>query len=192
MESTRKIGQDRYFLKILAVWSIFVQKSTFGNWAFAQFLSFEWRNGSQNRNVLEKLSGTGPFWKFWLFGQGQGSTWSKHFLFPFFLFKFFFFFFWQAVRTGLGFQVGPGQTESVWTNGSDRSGWWRHKDVIARVYQRMACGSLERSAGACERMRTDGGTCFAEAVFVGASSGAWRRVDWRLGLKFLGLVNLRP
>ena len=90
MESTRKIGQDRYFLKILTFWSIFVQKSIFGNWTFTQFLSFEWRNGSQNRNVLEKLSGTGPFWKFWLFGQGQRSTWSKHF----FLSLVFFFFFW--------------------------------------------------------------------------------------------------
>ena len=90
MESTQKIGQDRYFLKILTFWSTFVQKSTFGNWTFAQFLSFEWRNGSQNQNVLVKLSGTGPFWKFWLFGQGQGSTWSKHFLFLlFFLFKIF-------------------------------------------------------------------------------------------------------
>ena len=91
MESTRKIGQDRYFLKILTFWSTFVQKSTFGNWTFAQFLSFEWRNGSQNRNVLVKLSGTGPFWKFWLFGQSQRSTWSKHFLFLLFFFylKFF-------------------------------------------------------------------------------------------------------
>ena len=93
MESTRKIGQDRYFLKILTFWSTFVHKSTFGNWTFAQFLSFEWRNGSQNRNVLEKLSGTSPFWQFWLFGQGQGSTWLKHFLFLiyfiFFLFKIF-------------------------------------------------------------------------------------------------------
>ena len=81
MESTRKIRQDRSFLKIFTFWS------TFGNWTFAQFLSFKLRNGSQNWNVLEKLSGTGPFWKFWLFGQGQGqgSTWSKHFLFiPFF------------------------------------------------------------------------------------------------------------
>ena len=103
MESTRKIGQDRYFLKILTFWSIFVQKSTFGNWTFTQFLSFEWRNGSQNRNVLEKLSGTGPFWKFWHFGQGQGSTWSKHF---FSLTLFFFFFFRR---------FGPDQvSRSVW------------------------------------------------------------------------------
>ena len=29
MESTRKIGQDKYFLKILTFWSTFVQKSTF-------------------------------------------------------------------------------------------------------------------------------------------------------------------
>ena len=90
MESTRKFGQDRYYLKILTFWSIFVQTSTFGNWTFTQFLSFEWRNRSQNWNVLEKLSGIGPFWKFWLFAQGQGSTSSKHF----FLSLFFFFFFW--------------------------------------------------------------------------------------------------
>ena len=88
MEFTRKTGQDKYVLKILTFGSIFVQKSTPGNWTFEQFLSFEWRNGSQNWNVLEKLSGTGPFWKFWLFGQGQGSTWSKNFfsLSPFFFF----------------------------------------------------------------------------------------------------------
>ena len=127
MESTRKIGQDRYFLKILTFWSTFVQKSTFGNWTFAQFLSFEWRNGSQNRNVLEKLSGIGPFWKFWLFGQGQGSTWSKHFLFLlFFLFKIFCSWF------------GPGQVSRSVKPVSGRcvisdiivlevSGGWRHQ-----------------------------------------------------------------
>ena len=114
MESTRKIGQDRYFLKILTFWSIFVQKSTFGNWTFTQFLNFEWRNRSQNRNVLEKLSGTGPFWKFWFFGQGQGSTWSKHF-FSLSLLFFFFFFLW---RFGPGqvsrlVQVKPGRSEQT-------------------------------------------------------------------------------
>ena len=113
MESTRKIGQDRYFLKFLTFWSTFVQKSTFGNWTFAQFLSFEWRNGSQNRNVLEKLSGIGPFWKFWLFGQGQGSTWSKHFLFLlFFLFKIF------------CSRFGPGQVSRSVKPVSRR---WRHQ-----------------------------------------------------------------
>ena len=69
---------------------------------FAQFPNFKWRNGSQNWNVLEKLSGTDHFWKFWLFGQSQSYTWSKLFLFLlFFLFKIFL----QPVRTGSGFQV---------------------------------------------------------------------------------------
>ena len=72
---------------------------------FAQFPSFKWRNRSQNRNVLEKLSGTGHFWKFWLFGRSQSSTWSKLF--------FFLIFFLQAVRTGSDFQVDPGQTRVV-------------------------------------------------------------------------------
>ena len=51
----------------------------------------------------------------------KGPLGQSIFSFPFSYLNFFFFF-WQAVRTGLGFQVGPGQTESVWTNGSDRSG----------------------------------------------------------------------
>ena len=133
MESTRKIGQDRYFLKILTFWSIFVQKSTFGNWTFAQFLSFEWRNGFQNRNVLEKLSGTCPFWKFWLFSQGQGSTWSKHF----FSLSHFFFFFLR--------RFGPGQVSRSVRVKPGTWGWhhpWRH--ITTRVCQRMARGAWER------------------------------------------------
>ena len=110
MEFTRKIGQDKYFLKILTFWSTFVQKSTFGNWTFTQFLSFEWRNGSQNRNVLEKLSGTSPFWKFWLFGQGQGSTWSKHF---FSLSTFFFFRRFEPGQVSRLVQVKPGQSKQT-------------------------------------------------------------------------------
>ena len=173
MESTRKIGQDRYFLKILTFWSTFVQKSTFGNWTFAQFMSFEWRNGSHNRNVLEKLSGTGPFWKFWFFGQGQESTWSKHFLFPFFLFNFFFLFFLQAVRTGSGFQVGPGQS------GSDLSGWWRHgwRHCFGRVCTCGTCVLWRLRYGACARVRVDGGACTMRRTL-------WRRVgarDWFSG-----------
>ena len=123
MESTRKIGQDRYFLKILTFWSIFVQKSTFGNWTFTQFLSFEWRNGSQNRNVLEKLSGTGPFWKFWLFGQGQGSIRSKHFL------SLFFFFF------GRRFGPGPVSRSVKSVSGGD---------VISDVIEQRACMRVAR------------------------------------------------
>ena len=161
MESTWKIGQDRYFLKILTFRSIFVQKSTFGNWTFAQFLSFEWRNGSQNRNVLEKLSGTSPFWNFWLFGQGQGSTWSKHFLFiPFFLFNFFFFFFCR--------RFGPGQvSRSVWVKPGS-GGWrhpWRHAQRARasawRVKRVKACeGSVSARDGAWKDAgdrRTSGG-----------------------------------
>ena len=101
-------------LKNFDIWSTFAQKSTFGNWTFAQFLSFERRNGSQNRNVLEKLNGTGPFWKFWLFSQGQRSTWSKYFLFFFFCFLVFFF----------CSRFGPSQiSRSV----KQVSGGWRHQ-----------------------------------------------------------------
>ena len=74
---------------------------------FAQFPSFKWRNGSQNRNVLKKLNGTGHFWKFWLFGQSQSSTWSK---------LFFFFFVGGSDRVRF-----PGRS------GSNRgNGGWRH------------------------------------------------------------------
>jgi len=54
---------------------------------FAQFPSLEQRNGFQNWNVREKLSGTGPFGKFWLFGQSQRSTWSKLFLLFIYFFR---------------------------------------------------------------------------------------------------------
>ena len=132
MESTRKFGQDRYFLKILTFWSIFVQKSTFGNWTFTQFLSFEWRNGSQNRNVLEKLSGTGPFWKFWLFGQGQGSTKSKHFL------SFFFFFAGGSDRVRFPGRsnrlvgVTSSMTSCNWVRLSELGAWTRVNELPAR------------------------------------------------------------
>ena len=188
MESTRKIGQDKYFLKILTFRSTFVQKSTFGNWTFAQFLSFEWRNGSQNRNVLEKLSGIGPFWKFWLFGQGQESTWSKHFLFLF-LFSFFFskFFFFAAGSDRVRF---PGRSGSVWTNGSDRSGWWRHgwRRCFGRVWHMCTCGTCvlwRLRYGACARVRVDGGACTMRRTL-------WRRVTARaasFGLEIFGFFR---
>ena len=179
MESTQKIGQDKYFLKILTFRSTFVQKSTFGNWTFAQFLSFEWRNGFQNRNVLEKLSGTGPFWKFWLFGQGQGFTWSKDFLFPPFFYLIFFFL--QTVRTGPDFRVGPGQT-GYW-------GWhhpWRHR--TRRVCQRMARGSACNDEGARRRVWARDMTL----VISVRSGGACQRVVAFLGLKFWGFADIGP
>ena len=158
MEFTRKIGQDKYFLKILTFWSTFVQKSTFGNWTFAQFLSFEWRNGSQNQNVLEKLSGTGPFWKFWLFGQGQGSTWSKHF---FFLSPFFFFFFWggsDRVRF-------PGRFGSNWVSlVKPGSGGWRHPWRHAQR-ERVSTWRVERVK--------------ARECSASARDGAWKDADDR-------------
>ena len=164
MESTRKIRQDRSFLKIFTFWSTFVQKSTFGNWTFAQFLSFEWRNGSQNRNVLEKLSGTSPFWNFWLFGQGQGSTWSKHFLFiPFFLFNFFFFFFFSGGSDRVRFPGRSGSNRVV------------EGDVIHDVMRRGHVPALGASS-AWKRVR-----------------GLYRRVTaLEKTLKFSGLVDLRP
>ena len=152
MESSQKIGQDRYVLKILTFGSIFVQKSTPENWTFAQFLSFEWRNGSQNRNVLEKLSGTGPFWKFWFFGQGQGSTWSKHF---FSLSPLFFFFFCRR------FGPGPVSRSVKPVSGGDVI-----RDVIAlgACVARVTCQNLTRRA--------------RESAW-GLCVGAWRRVKRR-------------
>ena len=180
MESKRKIGQERYFLKILTFGSIFVQKSTFGNWTFAQFLSFEWRNGSQNRNVLEKLSGTGPFWKFWLFGQGQGSTWSKHFLFPFF---FNFFFAGGSDRVRFPARSGSNRVSLV-KPGS--GGWrhpWRHAQRARVSTWRVECvKAREGSASAREKTM----------MIAEPSGGAWRRVAVHLDLKFSGLVDLRP
>ena len=126
---------------------------------FAQFLSFEWRNGSQNRNVLEKLSKTSPFWKFWFSGQGQKSAWSKHFL-SLFLFLFFFFFFFRR----FGRVKFPGRS-GLNLDKRVSSGWrhpWRH------------------SAGTC-------GTCEGwrhpwrhRSRAAGASSGGPNR---RVGLK---------
>ena len=149
MESTRKIGQDRYFLKILTFWSIFVQKSTFGNRTFTQFLSFEWRNGSKNRNVLEKLSGTGPFWKFWLFGQGKGSTWSKHF---FSLSLIFFFFFW-------------GGSDRVRFPGRSGSNRVLEDDIIRDVIALCACVSAWRVSAWNDEC---GSACYDECGSVGA------------------------
>ena len=173
MESTRKIGQDKYFLKILTFWSTFVQKSTFGNWTFAQFLSFEWRNGSQNRNVLEKLSGTGPFWKFWLFGQGQESTWSKHFLF---LFLFFFLIFFCS-RFGPGpvsRSVKPGRSGQMGQTVVDG-------DVMDDVTALDACGTRARVARACSgaygMARARAWELMEARVRCGERyGGAWQRV----------------
>ena len=203
MESTRKIGQDKYFLKILIFRSTFVQKSTFGNWTFAQFLSFEWRNGSQNRNVLEKLSGTGPFWKFWLFGQGQGSTWSKHFLFPSFLFNFFFFFFFYR-------RFGPGQVSRSVRVNPGRSGQMGQTvvggDVMDDITTLDACGTCARVAHVhvwhvwhvCALAPTVWRVCARElwwrrvyyaANVMAARGGAWWLRCWWF---FLGFVHQSP
>ena len=163
MESTRKIRQDRSFLKIFTFWS------TFGNWTFAQFLTFEWRNGSQNRNVLEKLSGTGHFWKFWLFGQSQSSTWSKLFLFLFFLFNFFF-----------NRRFGPGQDEWVKPNRPRQTGQTVvGGDIIA----------LEGTCSTCKRVAGWGDTwnwCYERQCH-------WRRVEACgsfFGLKFFWALSI--
>ena len=82
-------------------------------------------------------------------------------------FFFFFFFFWQVVRTGSGFQVGPGQTEVL-------------EDDIMRRGHVSALGASSAWLGevACETGADD-------------ARGAWRRVAYRLGLKFLGPVDQR-
>ena len=130
-ECTRKIEWDRSVLKILTFWSTFAQKSTFfGNWMFAQFRSFEWRNGSQNRNVLEKLSGTGLFWKFWLSGQGQKSAWSK-----------LFFFFWGG-SDWVRFPGRSGLNLEKWV-----SSRWRHPWRHSVEGTCSTCGTCERLTG---------------------------------------------
>ena len=100
----------------------------------------------------------------------------------FFSLSFFFFFFLQAVRTGSGFQVGPGQT------GSRR--WrhpWRHGTECA--CQSLACDSAWTS---CQRVRSYG--CAWERVefmlvIAGHSGWAWRCVHDLLSLKFSGFVD---
>ena len=52
----------------------------------------------------------------------KGLTWSKHSLSLSLS--------WQVVQTGSGW---TSQIGSAWTNGSDHSGWWCHKDVIDDV-----------------------------------------------------------
>ena len=109
MESTRKIGQDRYFLKILTFWVNICAKVNF--WKLDIYAISELRMKKRvtksectrkiewDRSVLKILT----FW----------SRSRVHLVKAFFLPLFF-----EAVRTGSGFQVGPGQKGSVWTNGS--------------------------------------------------------------------------
>ena len=158
-----------------------MQKSTFENWTFAQFLSFKWRNGFQNRNVLKKLSGTGPFWKFWLFGQDQGSTWSKHFLFLFFFYLKFF----AAGSDWVRFPSRSGSNRvSLVKPGS--GGWchpWRHAQRAHVSAWRVECvRGLRLRVTAREKT----------LVIAGPSGGAWRRMAGRFDLKFSSLVDLRP
>ena len=91
-----------------------------------QFPSFKWRNGSQNWNVLEKLSGTSSFWKFWLFGQSH--PWSRPFPFCFcfcFCFLFFLFFFCVLFYFILFFFCRLFESRSRWMGqtGSDLDRW---------------------------------------------------------------------
>ena len=92
------------------------------------------------------------------------------------------FFFLRQFGFGSNFQVSSGQTgvveDDVITLGTRVSAW--------RVTTR---GVWERSAGACERMRTDGGACVIEAAFVGALRGTWQRMPVFLGLKFSSFVD---
>ena len=129
----------------------------FGNWTFAPFSSLEWRNGSQNWNVLEKLSEAGPFWKFWLFGHGV-------YLVMVFSLTFFFFFFLGGSDPGQicgSVRFGSGQTGQ--TSGGWRH-WWRHAKLPARAMRVQARET--------------------EAVNADVAGGAWRRVAWRLAWNF--------
>ena len=100
-ECTWKTEQGRSFLKILTLVKIYAKVNILEIGAVAQFPSLKWRNGSQNQNVLKKSSKTGPFWKFWLFGQSQRSNLVKT---PFFTS----FFFFLDMRFGSGSKKGPG------------------------------------------------------------------------------------
>ena len=125
MYSKNWVGQVRFENFDFLV-NICTKVNFFENWTFAQFLNFEWRNGSQNRNVLEKLSGTSSFWKLWFSGQGQKSAWSKHFLFIF-LFLLFFFFFFRRFGPGQisgSVRVEPGQTGQQRMTSSMTSQCW--------------------------------------------------------------------
>ena len=113
---------------------------------FAQFSIFKWRNGSQNRNVLEKLNGTGHFWNFWLFGQSQSFTRSKLFIYLFFC-KWF----------------GPGQDEWVksgWPGQMSQTGVVED-DVIHDVIALWVCvnASMWENANMCERVTGSSCTC---------------------------------
>ena len=150
-ECTWKIEQDRSILKILTFGQHLHKSQLFRNWTFAQFLSLEWRNGSQNRNVLEKLSGTGPFWNFWLFGHGQRSAWSKHFSPLFFLFiiiiiiiiflNFYFFRRFGPGQISGSVRVESGQTGQQWMTSSMTSQCWGACGT---------CGTCD-TCGTCER-----------------------------------------
>ena len=129
MESTRKIGQDKYFLKILTFWSTFVQKSTFGNWTFAQFLSFEWRNGSPKSECTRKIEWDRSILKILTF-------WSRsrvHLVKAFSSF-FFFFFFFNFFAAGSDRARFPGRSNRLvvddvisYVIALEVSGGWRHR-----------------------------------------------------------------
>ena len=179
-ECTRKIVQDRSILKIWRLVNICTKVNFFENWTLAQFSSLEWRNGSQNRNVLEKLSGTGPFWNFWLFGHGQRSAWSKHF---------FYFFLFQGVRI----RVKPGRSGSNLDQRVSSVGDDVIHDVtllrthVARVVRATRVARLHawRKPGAWDLME-------ARVRWGEHSGGACRRVAALLIPKFLGFVLRRP
>ena len=113
----------------------------------------------------QKIEWTGLFWKFWLFGQGQRSTWSKYFLSL--LFRWF--------GSGSDFQVGQIGLADVIHDVIQL----RHVSGYS-AWKRVARG---KEAPACERVITDRGACFIQAVFVGASRGAWQQ--WCSGYSLL-------
>ena len=77
----------------------------------------------------------------------------------------------QAVRTGSGFQVSPGQTGVV------------DDDVIHDVMRRGHMSVLGTASAWLGEV--------ARETSADAAGGAWRRVEYRLGLKFLGPVDRR-
>ena len=118
MESTPKIGQDKYFLKILTFWSTFVQKSTFGNWTFAQFLISNEETGPKIGMYSKNWVGQVHFENFDFLVKVKSPLGQSIFFFFFFFFCFFFFKFFAAGSDRVRF---PGRSGS-----NQGSGGWRH------------------------------------------------------------------
>ena len=147
-------------------WSRFMQKSTFRNWAVCTIPESWMKKRIPKSKNTRKTEWDKPILKILTF-------WSKS---KFKLGQSFFFFFFIFCRR-FGPNQWTGQTGSAWTNGSDRSGEWRHHSTGGA-----------RVSGPCWHVWAREMTL----VITEPSCGAWRHVSGLLDLKFSGLVDLRP